>query len=574
MPEKLRLPAIIAAVLIALGIVPTSTSIALWLDSALADHALRLVSEGALILKVLLVVDGILVLAISWWVAINAAAGRTFQPLWRPAPAAAPDWVNRYFTPLLVTIVGVGLVLRSVGLNTDLWMDEVFTLVRTVRPEYGQIFAVFADDNQHTLFSLLAKLTTQLFGEHPWSLRLPAMLFGVASLWAIASVSRLVFGPREALLTALLCCVSYHHIWFSQNARAYTILLFITITATECLLRGLNTGRWRYWVGYAVLIALGAFAHLTAVFIAVAHAVVIAALLLKERRLGNGGWQPLAALALSGWLTLHLYALMIPQLVEFFSQPGAGSSTANVAWTSPIWLVSETFRQLHIHVAAGWTGLVAGLLVGCWIGYLFLRRDWVFTLVAILPAILTGLIMLGLGRSLWPRLFFNELGFVALFVVTTLVAAGDYLRRRYTIPAPVAGAVSSLPALLLCLASTAMLPKLYSYPKQAYTAARDFVLQQRQPGDQVVGLHMAGRVYSLYYQPDWPELNTVEELHQYTARSGYTWVLYTLPGYIKSARPELAQVLATEFEIVKQFPGTLGDGVIIVCRSKNTTERP
>ena len=71
-------------------------------------------------------------------------------------------------------------------------------------------------------------------------------------------LARLVYGNRAAVMTGLLLTLSWHHIWFSQNARGYTILLFGTVLATDLLLRALRDGLWRYWVGYALVIAFSA----------------------------------------------------------------------------------------------------------------------------------------------------------------------------------------------------------------------------------------------------------------------------------------------------------------------------
>jgi hypothetical protein len=122
--------------------------------------------------------------------------------------------------------------------------------------------------------------------------------------------------------------------------------------------------------------------------------------------------------------------------------------------------------------------------------------------------------------------------------------------------------------MLLVLAFAVSLPGVYRYPKQDFTGARDYVREHAGSDDKVVGLHMAGRVYNQYYAEDWPEAGSLQELEQYLDTGGYVWVLYTLPGYLERAHPELVRFLETDFDVVKVFPGTLGDGDIIVRRSK------
>ena len=94
-------------------------------------------------------------------------------------------------------------VLRSISLDSDLWMDEVFSLVRTIRPDFWEILSVFVDDNQHTLYSLAAKACVAVFGETPVAVRLPAVVFGVASIWVTARLARLVFGDGKLVIPTI-----------------------------------------------------------------------------------------------------------------------------------------------------------------------------------------------------------------------------------------------------------------------------------------------------------------------------------------------------------------------------------
>jgi hypothetical protein len=551
------------------GLVPAETLVE-WLDpGAQGDHR-EAIFRGAIVLKVLVIVDGVLLLALAgFWASRNNARDNT--PAWVPLWTASPDTLclgpaAAYF-PLLVALMIAAAALRLIGLGNDLWMDEVFTVVDFVRLSSGQILTDFSDDNQHMLYSLAARTSVSVFGENPVALRLPSLLFGLGSLWAVARLSRLTLGRREALLAVALLAVSYHHIWFSQNARGYTALLLGTVLATELLLRALASGRVLVWIAYAVTLAMTAWAHLTIVFVGLAHFILVAGLLLREGTLSRGRWRALAAFALAGWLTLHCYALVLPQLLDFFSQPAAGSTTAPVEWRSPVWLVNETFRHLGLGLAMGWLGVAGALVLFGWGVLRCGRRDPILTTAMILPAVLLGGTMVILGRNLWPRFFFNEIGFAAMLAVAGAIGMGEALGKIVRF-AP--RFVALAPALLLCLVSLVSVPRVYRYPKQDYTGARDFVREQLLPGDRVVGLDMAGRVYHRYYAVEWPEIASVDELAAHQAPDGRTWILYTLPRYLAAAKPELTRMLEMNFELVRTFPGTLGDGVIIVRRSRTS----
>jgi hypothetical protein len=553
------------AACLALGLGVGAQSIVLRLNPTIARPLLPEAVSGALLLKGLFLADGCLLLGLAdcFRTRQSVSEPTRFEPLWRPPEKRhSTDLPLNQFHGILLGLLIAAAAVRIIGLNSDLWMDEVFTLVRTVRPPAGRLLTVFVDDNQHTLYSLLAKGCVALLGESPAGLRLPAVALGVAGVWAAARVAALAFGRREALLTGFLLAFSYHPVWFSQDARGYTILLFAATVSTELLLRGLMSGKWSCWLAYSAIIAAGAMGHLSAVFLAMGQALVVMVVLLRARRLTSDGSRPAVAFGLAAWLTIHAYALVIPQMYAFFSQPGAGSA-AGAEWTRPLWMVRETLSQLGPFVQLGWAGLAVGGLIAGYAVVWLARRDWIVLLFTVAPAIVAGGVLFALGRSLWPRSFFHLLGLAAVLIAAVAIALGDRIAasRKSQI-------LRLAPAALLCLVSALSLPAVYRHPKQDFTGARDFIRANLGPADAVAALHMAGRVYNLYYAPEWGETNTIEELEAARSRHGRTWVVYTLPGYLETRRPELTSVLRKDYRLVRIFSGTLGDGDLFVLCSK------
>ena len=72
------------------------------------------------------------------------------------------------------------------------------------RPPLASILTVFPSNNDHKFYSLLAHLSVGLFGEAPWSLRLPSVLFAVATIPMLYVFGKQSTGRLEALLAAAL----------------------------------------------------------------------------------------------------------------------------------------------------------------------------------------------------------------------------------------------------------------------------------------------------------------------------------------------------------------------------------
>ncbi len=111
---------------------------------------------------------------------------------------AAEEPVSRHEWLALAAILLLALVLRVIGLNAQLWYDEILTLTDFVRKPYGELVGDFSSLNNHMFYSLQARASILAFGESAWALRLPAMLYGVASLVVLWRMGREAAGRRAA----------------------------------------------------------------------------------------------------------------------------------------------------------------------------------------------------------------------------------------------------------------------------------------------------------------------------------------------------------------------------------------
>ena len=86
--------------------------------------------------------------------------------------------------------------------------------------------------NNHLGYSLSAKLSIALFGHAERSFRLPALILGILSIYALWSVSRHLLNNSIAFVPPLLLCLSPFHVAYSTSARGYSGMIFFTTMAT------------------------------------------------------------------------------------------------------------------------------------------------------------------------------------------------------------------------------------------------------------------------------------------------------------------------------------------------------
>src|SRR5688500_552295 len=171
--RPLPLVAVVAGLLLTLAAVVVSNTA---IEHALLGADAKSLSWGPTLFRAMLALHG-LVLAAAGLTRLRTHStfhDKPAPPLVPPTPAAA--WIALG----LITAIAIGL--RLYQLHLGLWYDEVLTLVRFVRPPIGQILASFPDQNQHMLYSVMAHTAFAFFGESAWSLRLPAVFFGVLSI--------------------------------------------------------------------------------------------------------------------------------------------------------------------------------------------------------------------------------------------------------------------------------------------------------------------------------------------------------------------------------------------------------
>jgi 4-amino-4-deoxy-L-arabinose transferase-like glycosyltransferase len=167
---------------------------------------------------------------------------------------------------LLLLILSSGLILRLADLNAPVSYDEAYTYIAFARQNWFGIWSDYSLPNNHILHSLLIKLSTGLFGNHPASLRLPAFLAGLAAIPLIYLLAKRLYTPTVALLTAALVAWLPALIHYDTAARGYSLVSLFTLLAWLFGVLALQTNRLWHWLGLALSLTLGFFTIPTMLF--------------------------------------------------------------------------------------------------------------------------------------------------------------------------------------------------------------------------------------------------------------------------------------------------------------------
>jgi hypothetical protein len=470
---------------------------------------------------------------------------------------------------ILLGILALAAALRLPGLDGPLWYDEILTLETHLRLPWGRMMEGYAL-NHHYLYSFLAKAATELFGESAWAIRLPALLFGLISIAAMWGLARRIAGPLAAHGTALLLALSFHHIWFSQNARGYTGLLLFSVLGLSLFLEGLRDPRPRTWALFALVLAAAAFTHLTGIFLFAALGVLWLLRLLVLGREATRAGAILPGLGFAGGLGLALL-LHAPVLPGILASAGGVAATSEIdvmqEYQNPLWTLLEAGRTL---VGQGGLPALAALVLGAaglTLGAVRLHPKEPLLAPAILLHIaLTMALLSVLGMRIWPRFFLPDIGFLMLLAVEGTAAIAVLLApllARFLPPALSAPRLTLLGLGLLALASAGLAARNYTAPKQDLAGAVAHVAAN--PGGRVYAVGVAAPVFTGHFATGWGTIATGAELAAALAEPGPLRIVIAFPARSFRAVEGLQQAVDSGALVLeKRLPGTLGDGAVLI----------
>lgn len=570
----------LAVMLIAAGaLMPTG-----WYDALpLHPESTAATLKGVTLLQGCLIAEGIalLLVALGKWNYKRLSPGEL-----PPAPSPLQKQRTSFdiSVPIamcgLIAITALAAILRIYKINTGLWLDEISPLEFYRHTSIFHLFTVYYSTNNHLLNTVLTKLATSAWGEEAWAVRLPAVTFGVLTIPLSYALARTAFSRKSSLAVAFLLAVSYHHIFFSQNARGYSSFLFFSMASSLFLVRGVSEDRKSDWTFY-VLSVVGSIAALLQSFTALTAHIIICAVVVANLARQGKHWTPLAkrlvaVMVGTTLISIQLFSVIIPQALSVLhgNYQSASSGYAPLSME----FVNEVLKGLA--AGAGPVVTVAAIPAAC----LFLfgcvslfRRNWIMTLTMVMPEIVLAVFLLIKHYTVEPRFFLLALPFAMLVAVAAIEDLTLIFTSLTRLPARAADGLAALAVVALVAISATMLPRYYQTPKQDYAKAIDYANSLRKPGSVLVPLYLAKEGFDFYG----PRLGLKEGSDFYNVRTDDQWsralagrkpdqviMVTTFKRALHLDLPLLEERLQNGWLVAKVFPGTIGDGDITVWKGK------
>ncbi len=167
-------------------------------------------------------------------------------------------------TVTLIAISALGAALRFYRLGQNsLWTDEIASL-QTARERFWTIpqAALRQDAFEPPLYFWLLHLIAASFGDGETALRILSAISGALTIPLVWFLVWELSRQREvATLSATFLALNPLHLWYSQEARPYALMMFFGTAALFALARALRQpSRW-LWGAFAICTGLAMMVH-------------------------------------------------------------------------------------------------------------------------------------------------------------------------------------------------------------------------------------------------------------------------------------------------------------------------
>jgi 4-amino-4-deoxy-L-arabinose transferase-like glycosyltransferase len=307
-------------------------------------------------------------------------------------------------------VAAAGLRFHALTVKS-LWFDEGVSVGIARLDWYNFVRILWRREANMSLYYLLLRGWLH-FGHKEAFVRSLSVVFGVAAIPALYLLGRRLFGSRAALAATALLCVNSYHVHYSQEARSYSLTMFLCILSSLSFLRSLRCLDPRLALKEAnrVWTSIGLAVSPVIIFVATTGAGPLswvsrpglhALWQLADRMTGNGG--PLLVLLYA----IAVLAAVLSRNIDNRDQTGWNSWRTRflLYWTFlPVLMVFAISIARPIFVTRYFIFSLPALLLLTACGLARIRAGWLFavTLLVFLALSLRGTAIYFQERSASP----------------------------------------------------------------------------------------------------------------------------------------------------------------------------
>lgn len=224
--------------------------------------------------------------------------------------------IRREWAILLILLAA--FILRIWGLTTQsLWLDELHNM-NEADPSlpWSELFEALRCCDQHPpLYFIIERLAFTFFGHTEFVARSISVIAGTVSVWVMFLLGKEVYNKKLGYITALLTCVNYYNIFYSQEARGYSFLFLFAAWSFLYFIRLIKSPVRKNAILYVVFTLLMMYSHYFGLFAAISQGVLALLFIFLEGK-GPSRIKLFKTFLFSGIVLAIGYAPWIPFLLK------------------------------------------------------------------------------------------------------------------------------------------------------------------------------------------------------------------------------------------------------------------
>lgn len=130
----------------------------------------------------------------------------------------------------LIYILIVGFVIRIINFNQSLWLDEAINTLAVKHLNLNDLITNYTINDFHPpLYHLILYFWTKLFGYAEVAVRFPSLISALLSIIVLYFIGRDFFSKKVGLVASMLLSVSPLSVYYSQEARMYSLTMLFAL---------------------------------------------------------------------------------------------------------------------------------------------------------------------------------------------------------------------------------------------------------------------------------------------------------------------------------------------------------
>jgi mannosyltransferase len=266
--------------------------------------------------------------------------------------------INSRYAQILLSLTIFGALLRFYNLGyNSIWLDEAVTYETSVK-SFGEIWTIISSgDFNPPLFYWMEHIML-FFGNNEFILRIIPAVLGVLTIPLFYLIGKELLDRNVGILTAALLAFSSFHIYYSQEARAYSAMLFFASLSILFFLKAIKENDTKNWVLFGLFSAVAFWLHFYVIVLIASLILYTLIFQLSRYRESLITIKPLAAGAIT------FLVLCFPIIILTIQRFATRTESAPTFGAQGFEIIFETFRQMSTFGDIGFFVLVGLFILG------------------------------------------------------------------------------------------------------------------------------------------------------------------------------------------------------------------